>query len=256
VYGRLPVVQQLTDYVFLAQDTALTQDRVVTLARIFYALRLSMQELRVFYENLKLEPTMSRFFPHITSVPTTEGPMSFSYVEPLDIDEGCVTFLVRLDNGKNAVVKFAERYGIDAHKILAAQGRAPRLFHAGTLDTQEQSYGGRFIIVMEHFEGSTLLNLSAGTPVVADVRNAVKESLAHLHQAGFVHGDIRPPNIVVVDGEGPVGPRTRIIDFDWAGLVGEAVYPLNISDVFYQVLQVQELDRITAEHDLKMADRL
>ena len=42
-------------------------------------------------------------------------------------------------------------------------------------------------------------------------------ALQKLHKAGFVHGDLHGPNIMV-------GPDNSIafIDFDWAGKVGEA----------------------------------
>jgi len=41
------------------------------------------------------------------------------------------------------------------------------------------------------------------------------------HDAGFVHGDLREPNIMC-DGE---KEKAMLIDFDWGGKVGEAYYP-------------------------------
>jgi len=43
-----------------------------------------------------------------------------------------------------------------------------------------------------------------------------------LHDAGYVHGDIRRPNIMITT-EG-----LKLIDFDWCGEVGTAKYPADI----------------------------
>lgn len=42
------------------------------------------------------------------------------------------------------------------------------------------------------------------------------EALAHMHQQGFVHRDVKPDNLVV-DGVG----NMRLVDFDLSGLIGE-----------------------------------
>ncbi|KDQ07365.1 hypothetical protein BOTBODRAFT_120196, partial [Botryobasidium botryosum FD-172 SS1] len=51
----------------------------------------------------------------------------------------------------------------------------------------------------------------------------VEEAMKLLHGNGFVFGDLRAPNILRVDG------GAMLIDFDWAGKVGEAKYPLDIN---------------------------
>lgn len=43
------------------------------------------------------------------------------------------------------------------------------------------------------------------------------------HQDGFVHGDLRSPNIMITTA----GPQ--LIDFDWAGKLGNAYYPVDIN---------------------------
>ena len=59
---------------------------------------------------------------------------------------------------------------------------------------------------------------------LADVRTAV----AVLHRHGFVHGDIRPSNVLMQrfgtgDGSGDSYVRAYLLDFDWAGKAGEAL---------------------------------
>ena len=53
----------------------------------------------------------------------------------------------------------------------------------------------------------------------------LRQGLGKLHDAGFVHGDIRSPNILV-----GVDRQPRLIDFDWSGKVGVARYPMQLND--------------------------
>jgi RIO-like serine/threonine protein kinase len=53
----------------------------------------------------------------------------------------------------------------------------------------------------------------------------MREKLAGLHQAGFVHGDVRDTNVMVLQGS----PGFMLVDFDWAGQIGEVQYPMNVN---------------------------
>uniref|UniRef100_A0A7S0QQD5 Protein kinase domain-containing protein n=1 Tax=Cryptomonas curvata TaxID=233186 RepID=A0A7S0QQD5_9CRYP len=44
-----------------------------------------------------------------------------------------------------------------------------------------------------------------------------------LHSNGFVHGDLRPQNIVFEDAD-----TVTLIDFEWAGAAGIAKFPVNV----------------------------
>ena len=71
---------------------------------------------------------------------------------------------------------------------------------------------GMWVVVMDFVDcSSDSVRLSS---VAGPLRNAVKT----LHDKGFVFGDLREPNILVVK-EGKV----LLIDFDWCRRVGEAV---------------------------------
>ncbi len=48
---------------------------------------------------------------------------------------------------------------------------------------------------------------------------ALQTAVQVLHKAGFVHGDLRSVNILVV------GHSVRIVDFEWAGIADCAEYP-------------------------------
>jgi len=76
-----------------------------------------------------------------------------------------------------------------------------------------------------------------------------------LHNGQFVHGDIRDVNIFV----GNLAPEVAIhlVDFDWAGSIGAAVYPIDVNkSTMTRPDDVEGGGLITKEHDLKMVTYL
>jgi len=78
----------------------------------------------------------------------------------------------------------------------------------------------------------------------------LREGLLKLHKAGFVHGDIRPPNILVGADRQP-----RMIDFDWSGKVGAARYPVGLNRDIKWPVGTKEGGFIETCHDTEMLDR-
>lgn len=93
---------------------------------------------------------------------------------------------------------------------------------------------------MEKIYGSML-----NSPVSAEVKTALKTAVEVMHAKNFVHGDLRPQNIPVVDN------KVCLLDFDWAGNEGTARYPkvLNIRTAYWHS-DVSPGGIITKEHDL------
>jgi len=90
---------------------------------------------------------------------------------------------------------------------------------------QQHYLGGWKIIVME--DRYELLTLHETTKV----KNAVKDAVIRMHNAGFVHGDLRCENILCrkkqrID-DNNVQVDIAIIDLDWAGGVDQktTIYP-------------------------------
>lgn len=66
----------------------------------------------------------------------------------------------------------------------------------------------------------------------------------------MVHGDIRPLNILVDAGEGPLDSRIKIIDFE-----GEVRYPLDLT-LGQFMSEVKDWGMIKATHDISMVEKL
>ena len=130
-----------------------------------------------------------------------------------------------------SVVKFVVgEYGLDAHNCLAMQNLAPKVLYSANL------CGAWVVVVMEKIQNSvTLSSASMNKKLKASLRNAVQT----LHSNNFVHGDLRPPNILALEDN-----TVRILDFDWAGLAGVVKYPddLNTSVEWHEDVKTWRFD--------------
>lgn len=123
----------------------------------------------------------------------------------------------------------------EAHTWAASKGYAPAILHP---------------------EDSVLLTEWARGFKVADkLTNGEFTKLSRIvyemHDAGFVHGDMRLPN-VLVNGAGDV----LLIDFDWSGHVGEVVYPPRMNKDVRWPPRAKTGETITKEDDLFMLEQL
>ncbi|KAK0478790.1 hypothetical protein IW261DRAFT_1480823 [Armillaria novae-zelandiae] len=263
IFPTLPIVQRLTDYLWLGNSRANDDDHALRIARIFQSLRLAIDDLEEYYQKLELldPPSIqtARYFPDITEYNTGMEIVKFQYLQPLEVDEGCVTFLAKLDEAheeEQVVVKFVQGYGAEAHRLLASKGKAPALRYCGPISSDSKYwYGSLQMVVMEFLRGQTVAQKYEGS-IAEEVRTVVRGAVQILHDRSLVHGDIRLPNIMIVDGTGDEGERMRIIDFDWAGKQGKVRYPLHLSDYIRSTLGVKDYDFITFQHDMQMVDAL
>ncbi|KAJ7447366.1 hypothetical protein B0H11DRAFT_1636574, partial [Mycena galericulata] len=79
------------------------------------------------------------------------------------------------------------------------------------------------------------------------LRRTLGNAIDKLHAEKLVFGDLRPPNIIVHNSS------VHLVDFDWAGRVGEARYPSTINmDPGIFPDGVDRGGLIKMEHDRKM----
>jgi serine/threonine protein kinase len=230
---------------------------------MFYALRKNLALLRRYYENL--QPTGNprtagtRFFPSITAYREGNDIIDFEYQGFLEDDPSCLAIRARTctELPRDIVVKFVDRYGERAHRVLAEEGLAPKILYCGSPrleDSEGQpSYHSLLMVVMEYVNGEPLFSakLGANTETLQRVRDEVRRALDLLHSKGLVFGDLRPPNVMVTNAT-----EVKLIDFDWAGEHGQAKYPHLISPNVDWPAGVRALDIIEYSHDLDMLDRL
>lgn len=80
------------------------------------------------------------------------------------------------------------------------------------------------MVIMDLLEGYKMLHQCA--PLQPSVLQAMEKELQVLHEAGYVHGDIRDTNIMASEND---PKKFMFIDFDWAGKVGEVRYPVGVN---------------------------
>lgn len=230
------------------------------LARCLGAVRLGIGSLKSYYANMQrglndaednamvLEMTEREpFYPYQSSYKAEDGTsVKFKYMERIHPDK--LLFLCQSDQDENLCVKFTKRYSPDAHRCCADKGMAPRLYATETLP------GDWTMVVMEYLASPeyTCVASSRRDPAITE---SVKRAADILHQGGFVHGDIRNLNLMVRKGSNQDEWKVKIIDFDWAGKVGDARYPPNVNRrEIRRPKGVKDGELILQEHDREMIE--
>ncbi|KAH9947831.1 hypothetical protein B0H21DRAFT_806645 [Amylocystis lapponica] len=114
------------------------------------------------------------------------------------------------------VVKFAYKYNQEAHNLLATASpqQAPKLRYCAYEASVRMQ-----VVVMDYIEGREVDDVLTQPAHIESLRWA----LTKLHADDFVFGDLRAPNVLIVDD------RVVLVDFDWCGKAGEARYPSDIA---------------------------
>jgi eukaryotic-like serine/threonine-protein kinase len=112
----------------------------------------------------------------------------------------------------------------DPERVLREAQAAARLNHPGIVTLYELGHeGDRALLVSELIAGSTLDQLARAGELsdrdVAELGSDVCEALAHAHQRGVVHRDVKPQN-VIARGDERGGLRAKLMDFGIASVAG------------------------------------
>ena len=206
-------------------------------ARCFAAIRKALPSLCRFYEALHHQafeqqaPLRQLDYPYPTSFTGPHGGVEWLlYQEKLT--SRC--FKAVRENGEGfVVVKFCKTYSQHAHACLASHGYAPRLIAIESLTD------GWLMVVLDFVVGC------AWDEAPEQPFAALKAAVGLLHQANFVHGDLRSNNILVV------ADNVCILDFEWAGAAGKVAYPyfMNHTDLTWPD-GATDGQPVKQEHDL------
>jgi serine/threonine protein kinase len=150
------------------------------------------------------------------------------------------------------VVKFARRYSEASHRLLASHDSAPALVQCIRLSTEWVA------IVMAWSNYEVLDDLELTKDEQKKVLEKVKEIVQILHNQGLVHGDIRTTNILVdLSSLASEEVKIHFLDFDWAGRIGEAKYPIGINrETVRRPEEAEGGKLITVQHDYEMVSYL
>ena len=225
-------------------------------AKMFGALKNSATALKQYYEQIPSSlPNTS--FPWITQYDTITTPTEIREYKYLGRMAGGNLLYVchHIHDKKRILVKFVQTYSKEAHLASAAEDGAPTL-----LGYRDVLSCGWSAVVMELLEEPDWVS---GLKIIDEaeqrtVCDRVNEHVLTLHGKGFVHGDIRPQNVLVKRPGAGNGDTlsVHLIDFDWAGEINKATYPYlvnpDLGHGFKRPSGVKGGGVITTEHDLAM----
>ncbi|KAF9235365.1 hypothetical protein BU15DRAFT_51454 [Melanogaster broomeanus] len=252
-----PVVQTLSCPLQMHYHPTDTDMRT-RVARHLGALQKVTRTLEEYYRGLTtpIHPASSRLQTQLFPHPTYFTPLQYSHQQDFDQQhfeyssqpfQHKLIFFGKLSNQQPICIKFVRQYSKDAHWLCASVGCAP------TLHGFEAIPGGWFMVVMDRLSGEyvELHEIIATAPPLDSIRKA----LTQLHQKGYVHGDIRTTNIMVSRSD---PKKFMLIDFDWAGKIGEVLYPMNVyrGKKLWRPVSAVDGCPITADHDMDMLDHI
>ena len=250
-----PIVQRLTDFIWIGTSPVLTDARCLRVAAVLRALKESLNALDNYYDALQYHPLTTprpsehpRFFPFPSSYNVASETIKFRYLKPLDSsDPACVTYLAQnIQDEQLIVVKFAQTYGEQAHRLLAQQQMAPQLYYCGRVG-EDAGYDNLKLVVMEYVKGETAADRYHDQPLPTNVIEQLSAALDILHSHNLVFGDLRKPNIMIRSDN-----VTQLVDFDWSGVHDQARYPVHLSRDVKWPEGVDSYRTLSKQHDRDM----
>ncbi|KAE9406258.1 hypothetical protein BT96DRAFT_915486 [Gymnopus androsaceus JB14] len=229
------------------------KDMLLDLARTLTALHILFTDLGKLYENPPAASPSSpvqHSFPYSRSFEDGEETTSFTYIRR--VDSSRLVFEVKTEHNDILYVKYAQQYGEAAHRQAHKIGLAPKLLACTELE------GGWKMVVMEsiptRYEAVDDIFKNVDVVVKEDIKRKVREALDPFFKEGYVHGDLRPANIFFDVKE----KKVLVIDYDWAGPVGEVRYPPSVwtTATIWCPEAHLSLRLIKLEHDQEMVEHL
>ena len=193
-------------------------------------------------------PPKPHLFPHRTSYKSLDNgaPRTVQYEKEV-AEKKLIFFGMEDETQAGICIKFVKMYSRAAHEHMASLGHAP------ALRGHERIPGDWIMVVFDALTDFETLADRKG-PLPLAVLDDIAQTLSTFHRANFVHGDIRDVNIMASKTG---NKQFMIVDFDWAGKVGEALYPACVNTETI-VRPEKELDGkpILPMHDMFMLEEL
>ena len=203
------------------------EDSGMDLMRFLQGLKNALMSLRSYYHFPRHIEDLRFFF----SVPNPEA--SNESLSLTRIHKTSAWLGYSETQKKHYIVKLCKnkRYGSDAHVALYGlysedQKAAPKL-----LNRYDDLVFGYSAVVMEYMEDYMMVQefLKVNQEFANSIVKRFEEIVADFHALGFVHGDLRPNNLLVHERS----KNCLVVDFDWAGKEDEpdTRYPLAMNTV-------------------------
>ena len=130
-------------------------------------------------------------------------------------------------------IKFVDRpYGQAQHQLLADHSLAPQLRVCCEI------LRGTTMVIMDNVGGCSLTD-GIERKYIPTLRSDLTAAVNLLRARKWVHGDLRPENVVLRREED--GTHAYLIDFEWAGVALEARYPTTLSNDINWPRPVEEM---------------
>ncbi|CAB4436972.1 unnamed protein product [Rhizophagus irregularis] len=229
---------------------------MLALSRTFRALRLSLQDLDNYYENVP--KTHHRLYPLF---PDWRLDLNTLYKVRINSQYGNYLLWKATLQSNNTVdwliyVKAVQKkyYSLEVHEYLVDTGNAPII-----LNTVEWP-GGWLLVYMECLENHVTLNKithNLDNNERDSLRNEIIRVVRILHDKNLVHGDLREGNILVGrDNEKDSGFDVKLIDFEWSGPVNTARYSHFMNHIAINWPEGAEDGKLVMkEHDIAMLEQ-
>ena len=149
--------------------------------------------------------------------------------------------------GQRRLAKLTGRYGTNIHAAWASVGLAPALFDVVDLDFNT------LLITMELLPKAWRVLSDISDSELLEAKPYVLQALRRAQNVQIcmgalgAHGDMRLPNVAVLFETNQW--HVRFLDFDWAGVAGEDVYPPFMNPKIRWPAGAQPFAVMLASHD-------
>ena len=221
VYGRYVFVDKLIDPVWLVPQH--NDEAIIKITRIFKALKEAYWKIQQYYEkNTKIN------YPRLPAYkPFNDDLIQYKRTIMPHVYEGTCK-----KNGATVIIKFIERYSIEAHTTMSSQGHAPQIISESEMHVAVE--GTRYkAIVLENFDHTIYVDMYlciARDKEVKDIHDDCVAAIKKLHERKFCYEKpllqnihFHPSSSILASSE-----EIFILNYEWAKKQDDTEYPFQM----------------------------